>query len=96
MNTHTETATKTRTFIARHSAKQIQRSGCERRAYRFEATFVVEVRCPDCQERMPLVDSIESIEVDGATECNARCMGATTGGVCECKCRGENHGGRWV
>lgn len=98
MNIHTETATKTRTFtfIARHTQAQIKRSGCTRRAHRFEAPFVVEVRCPDCGEHMTKVDTIRGVEVTDATECNERCMGATTGGVCECRCKGENHGGRWA
>ena len=30
---------------------------------------------------------------DGGHVCNARCMSAT-GPSCECRCRGENHGGR--
>lgn len=91
----TRNETGTRTFIARHTTPQVKRSGCERRAYRFQADFVVEVRCPDCSERMTRIDSITGISTPDAAECNARCMGATTGGVCECRCQGENHGGRW-
>lgn len=30
---------------------------------------------------------------DSKKECNARCTGAV-GPACDCKCRGENHGGR--
>jgi hypothetical protein len=31
--------------------------------------------------------------VDSKKACNARCMGAV-GPSCDCKCRGENHGGK--
>jgi hypothetical protein len=91
----TTTATATRTYIARHTTRQLDRSRCERRAYRFDAPFVIEVRCPECGERMPKVDVIDGRSSDDR-ECNARCMGATTGGVCECRCGGSNHGGRWA
>jgi hypothetical protein len=85
---------ETRTYIARHSKQALDQGICSRRAYRFEAPFVIEVRCPDCGRILPKVDLIEGT-VSEDRECNERCMGATTGGVCECRCGGQNHGGRW-
>ena len=95
-NTATQTGTKAHTFIARHVRRQIERSGCTRKALRFEANFHQgRVECPDCHEPMTKIDTITAGTASDASECNARCMGATTGGVCECRCKGENHGGRW-
>jgi hypothetical protein len=50
------------------------------------------VTCPECQSlRRVKVSRVAGL--DSSKECNARCTGAT-GPSCECKCRGENHGGR--
>jgi hypothetical protein len=87
------------TWIARHG----KTSTCERRAIRvstadldLDALKVLQtkrcVRCPDCEGWLGWAEPVVG-RFDEGRECNARCMGATHGGVCECRCKGENHGG---
>lgn len=60
--------------------------------FRPRGQFEVEprfIRCETCDRQMRLF-VIEARE--STTECGDKCQSAT-GPACECKCKGENHGG---
>lgn len=62
-------------------------------AWRWELprTAMKSVVCRGCGERVAK-GSKRIVGKRSEQECDARCMGATSG-ACECKCEGRNHGG---
>jgi hypothetical protein len=79
----------TNRFIGRCPAK---RGGCGAKVMILAewAGFKNVTRC-ECGRFV----SVERVTAgtESKKECNARCVGAV-GPACDCKCRGENHGGR--